>query len=299
VIWGLIAAIVLAIALVRRRRALAPRWRVTGWLVAISLAGLAASLAPPLVVLRKLVGFVVMPATLVWLALAALVARSWREPRWRWPLLAVLAAYSVAGSSWTSYLLLRNLERPYESIEPLDLDHRYDAVLVMGGGASALPQGDEDDAQLGASGDRLRLAAALYADGRTPTLVTSGSSIDGAHDISLLTSSLWRDMGVPEAAILRVPGPRNTVEEVRAYARLAEERGWNRIGLVTSARHLPRALALCRRHGLDVEPLPADFRAERPSLDPLTLLPDGDSFADVESAFWEYVGMAAVRLFGG
>jgi uncharacterized SAM-binding protein YcdF (DUF218 family) len=143
------------------------------------------------------------------------------------------------------------------------------------------------------------LAAALYARGRTPILVTSGSSVDGRRDYSAEASALWRDMGVPDPAILRLPHVRNTSEEVAAYTRLVAERGWKRIGIVTSARHLPRALALCRRHGLSAEPLPTDFRAEQPPSSLFVLVPEGEAFADVEDAVWEYLGIAAVHLFGG
>ena len=299
----MLALLALAAALVvwlaRRGRALDRRWRIAGSIAAAALVVLAAATVPPLLVLRKQLAFFAMPTTLVWLALVALVVRSWPERRWRWPLLALLIAYTLAGSSATSYLLLRGLERPFLSLRPLDAATRYDAVMVMGGGTSLFRKGGPATPQLGVSGDRLRLAAGLWARGRTQILVTSGSSVDGERDYSAEASALWRDMGVPDDAILRVPGVRNTSEEVAAYTRLVAERGWKRIGIVTSARHLPRALALCRRHGLTAEPLPTDFRSEPPPSSLFLLVPEGEAFADVEDATWEYLGIAAVHLFGG
>jgi uncharacterized SAM-binding protein YcdF (DUF218 family) len=296
----LVLALVIAIWLARRGRSLDARRRMAGWIAVLAALALAAAFAPPLVALRKLVGFVLMPATLIWLGIAALVVRAWREPRWRWPLLALLAAYSIAGSPWTAYLLLRGLERPFEDIHPLDGATRYDALLVMGGGTSSLPHGDASDTQLGASGDRVRLAAALYGRGRTPFVVASGSSLDGERDLSAETSALWREMGIPDAAIVRLADPRNSAQEVAAYVRLVEQRGWERVAVVTSARHLRRALALCQRHGLPAEGLPSDFRAQRPPFwDVLMIVPNGEALAEVEKAVWEYVGLAAVHLVGG
>lgn len=215
-------------------------------------------------------------------------------------MIAVLAAYSLAGCPITSYILMRSLERPFETIFPLRETTRYDALLVMGGGSAARPDDDAaGDPQLGEAGDRLRLAAAVHQQGRAPILVTSGSTIDGRRDLSAETAALWNDMGVPTDAVLRLPEPRNSASEISAFARLIEERGWSRVGLVTSARHLPRALALCRRQGLKVDPLPSDFRASPPSWDLRAIVPTGDGFAAVEAAVWEYVGLAAVHLLGG
>jgi uncharacterized SAM-binding protein YcdF (DUF218 family) len=195
---------------------------------------------------------------------------------------------------------MRSLERPFEAIFPLRETTRYDALLVMGGGSTTRPDSDEaGDPQLGESGDRLRLAAAIHEQGRAAILVTSGSSIDGRHDLSADTAALWTDMGIPAHVVLRLPGPRNSAAEIAAYALLVEERGWRRVGLVTSARHLPRALALCRRQGLAVDPLPSDFRASRVRWDSPVIVPSGGGFAAVEEAVWEYVGLAAVRLLGG
>jgi uncharacterized SAM-binding protein YcdF (DUF218 family) len=243
-----------------------------------------------------LVGVALMPTTLVWLLLLALLVRSWREPRWRRVHAGALLAYTAAGSPWSSYLLLSSLERSFTQIDSVDESTFYDAVAVMGGGTSLAPR---ETAQLNLSGDRLRVAAALFASGKTPILVTSGSTVYGERDVSAETASIWTEMGIPERAILRVPQPRNSAQEVAALAELATQHVWERVGLVTSARHMPRVLALCKRQGFEVTPLPSDFRADPPTMGLLGILPTGDGFADVGQATWEYVGIAAVRLVGG
>ena len=259
-------------------------------------AALAVATTPPVLVLRKIVGFVLMPTSLVWLLLLALLIRSWREPRWRWAHAAALVAYTAAGSPWTSYLLLTSLEDDFAAIRPLDESASYDAIVVMGGGTSRTPS---KTPQLNVSGDRIRIAAAIFTRGGTPLLVTSGSTVDWSRDVSAETEAIWVAMGIPREAILRVPAPRNSVQEIAALAELARERGWKHVGLVTSARHMPRALALCERYDFEVAPLPSDFRADRPAPGLLAVLPTGDAFADVGNATWEYVGIAAVHLVGG
>ncbi|HVR29429.1 MAG TPA: ElyC/SanA/YdcF family protein [Thermoanaerobaculia bacterium] len=297
-LWlGSVLLLVATVVWVLRRRRTVQR---AGLLAAGAVVAAALAVAiltwPSLLVLRKIVGSLLMPTSLLWLALGACVLLVWKKSRVRVALVAVWLAYTAAGSPWTAFLLMSGLERPYRDLRPLASAEVYDAVLVMGGGVGSAPNGEPE---LSFSGDRVRLAAALHAAGRARLLVTSGTSVDGKFDVAEATARVWRQMGVPADAIVRLPGPRNSAQEVAAYAELLRERGWERVALLTSARHLPRALALCRRHGLAPDPVPADFRAGPAPASVLGLIPDGPSFADVESALWEYLGLAATRLLGG
>ena len=62
--------------------------------------------------------------------------------------------------------------------------------------------------------------------------------------------------GVDAVLIERERASRNTRENARFTARLLESRGVRRVTLVTCEWHLPRAAALFREHGLDVEAVP-------------------------------------------
>jgi uncharacterized SAM-binding protein YcdF (DUF218 family) len=182
------------------------------------------------------------------------------------------------------------------AVHPFD-EAPLEAVIVLGGGTSSTPWGA---AQAGESGDRVLLAARLYHRGQTPILVTSGSPIVGyldGHDSVEATAEIWRDLGIPEEAIVRVPGARNTREEARVHAALIRERGWSRVGLVSSAVHFPRAMGLFNAEGVTPVPLPADFRGTHrlrfPEL--YDLIPAAGSLALLERAGWERLGAAVGR----
>ena len=64
----------------------------------------------------------------------------------------------------------------------------------------------------------------------------------------------------------------------------------HRCGVLTSAWHLPRAMAQARRLRLECTPLPADFRGNVPPPTLFHLIPQGEGFEDVHSACWEYLG---------
>jgi uncharacterized SAM-binding protein YcdF (DUF218 family) len=102
-------------------------------------------------------------------------------------------------------------------------------------------------------------------------------------------------LGVPDEAIVPISGPHTTSQEVVRIKAEAAERGWRRIGLVTSAWHMRRALRLCRVAGLEVTPIPCDFRGDIPPWSLVWLVPRDRGFVKVQFACWEYVGALVGR----
>lgn len=297
-LWTLcaVASALLGARLWRRRRlAKTASWRAE--LLALALLFVACgALAPSVLLLKKFVAKLVMPAGLVACGLGVVVARAWRRGRWRERALslALLFAYLALTNEWLASAVTARLERDYMAIDPFD-SGTFDAVVVLGGGTGLTPRGGPE---LGNAGDRLALAAELYHAGVTRTLVTSGASIAGldvARDLSRETETVWRRLGVPEEAIVRVQGPRNTAEEAEAYRKLIAARGWRRVGLVTSGTHMRRALLQTRRQGLDLVPLPADLRGRSPQLSPAAMVPDAQAFLTMQMGLWEVLGGALVR----
>lgn len=228
-----------------------------------------------------------MPCGLMWLGLVALTLLAWRRKQrallvW---LSVLLAIYTLAGNNELSKLLMRWLERDYARIRPLE-QGPYDAVFVLGGGVGIAINGD---AQLESSGDRAALGARLYHTGRTQRLAASGMTVAGPRDESQdsaeATAAIWREWAVPEEHILQFRGT-NTREEMSAIRRLADEHPeWKRLGLVTSAWHLPRAMRLAKKQGLAMEPLPANFRGTAVDWSPwLLIIPNADGFLNGQLA---------------
>ena len=66
------------------------------------------------------------------------------------------------------------------------------------------------------------------------------------------------DLGVPADAITDEAKALNTIENIRNVRAII---GKGRVALVTSAYHMPRALQLAARAGLDVGAFPTDYQA--------------------------------------
>jgi uncharacterized SAM-binding protein YcdF (DUF218 family) len=161
-------------------------------------------------------------------------------------------------------------------------------------------------------GDRLLTGLRLLRQNKAPLLVTSGAQVsftaaDPAPPEAFWARDLALELGVPARRILTNPGSRTTAEEARDIGELGRSRHWRRILLVTSAFHLPRALATFRqRSGLEVIPVACDYQLPsranygRPTLGNSikSLLPDAEFLYLSTVALKEHVGLWAYRLKG-
>ena len=241
---------------------------------------------------QKVIALLVMPMGLFWVLLLGGGVLACRRRRWRTGLIWFAAAllYAAAGNVHLGAALMAGLEG---RMAPVDLAtvQPFEVVFVLGGGSDEDPLGRPE---LGMCGDRVALAARLWHAGKVRLLVASGCSRDGVHgfsDAGQQTRTLWLGLGVPDSAIRVVQEPCwITREEIAAYRRLQSRFGWRRMGLISSAWHLPRAMGLAGRAGLAVTPLGADWRGRRRPFQVRDLVPQPDGLLYVQWACWEYLG---------
>ena len=292
-----LGAIAAAIVLCAMRRHLAGRRR---WLLLIGPLLLVQSLLAcgDGFVVQKWLGRLLMPLGLVWsLLLASGLVLLWRQRRPQAvAALGVWLLLWLSTSSWVGQGMLERLEADYLTPPPPPREP-FDAVLLLGGGTMSRPWGEP---QLSPSGDRVTTAARLYHRGLTRRIVTSGSAALGLHPEGTLGPAdegdiILRELGVPADAIVIVNGPRNTSEEIPALAERVRQQGWSRVGLVTSAWHMARALRLAAAVGLEVVPLPSDFRSGEAQANVVELLPSAAGAAYVRLVAWERLGMLVGR----
>lgn len=245
-----------------------------------------------------------MPSGFVWLMLIALCLQLWPlrrsdRPVGGWTSLLCLVAYSLGGSGYISDFMASSLEAPYVQINPLT-EPPVEIVVVLGGGGS---QGANGRLQGNGSGDRLILAAQLYHNDPATKFIVTGQRIESMNssgvDPAETSLDILTRLGVPESSIERIGG-KNTSEEMQNLGARFKDSSL-RIGLLTSAWHLPRATRLAVRNGLKTIPLPADFRSSPPGQAPTigqrieALIPNGAAFGSTWSFAKEYVGMLIGR----
>lgn len=214
-------------------------------------------------VAQKIATELVQPVGLLTLVLATLVLHAIREKDARWatysslPLIFLLLTGNGLIANWQ----LGMLEVEYRSLDPLSAP-KLDVLAVLGGGTSSYPNGRP---QLNRSGDRIAMAARMFHAGKATQIVCTGSRIE-----SLSTSStdgadraeeILLELGVPGESIRQVEG-RNTSEEIANLKKFLQDSYQEEepnTGILTSAWHMRRALALADRHNLSLSPIPANF----------------------------------------
>jgi len=135
-------------------------------------------------------------------------------------------------------------------------------ALVVLGGALSPPSGRSTEIDLQSASDRVWYAARLFHAGKAPLLLLSGGSDpSAAYSEARAMAVFLQDLGVPPQAMVLEEMSRNTRQNAAFSASLLKARGIDRILLVTSALHMPRALPLFAAQGLHPVPAPTDFEA--------------------------------------
>ncbi|MFZ4480697.1 MAG: YdcF family protein [Rhodoferax sp.] len=190
-----------------------------------------------------------------------------------------------------SQWLARTIEAQYPQV-PIAAVPIAPALVVLGG-AVAPPSGKNAEIDLNSALDRVWFAARLFHAGKAPLLLVSAGSDPGRYVYSeaRATAAFLTDLGVPPQAMVLEERSLNTRQNAAFSAELLKARGITRILLVTSALHMPRAVALFEAQGLQVTPAPTDFEASQ-ALPPglLAWLPDALALDCSGRAMKEIVG---------
>ena len=208
-----------------------------------------------------------------------------------------------AGSVWlfvwstplASHWLCAQLEAPYPALE-LRAIPPAEAAVVLGGAVRAASAG-RPFVDLSASTDRVWHAARLYHAGKAPLLVLSGGDDRATSEMSEAHAmgKFLAELGVPTQALLLEENSRNTAENAAFSARLLQQKGIQRVLLITSAMHMPRALAHFQAQGLEFVPVAIDQTGPMSQRGVLAWLPDAGALERSSRAMKEYVGGWVMR----
>lgn len=215
--------------------------------------------------------------------------------RWRWVPIAIAAFLWTASMPVTGRAAWSVVEGEWQRAD-VDALAPVDAIVVLSGGrtlarsTSGATVSEWDDA------DRFFGGLEVFRAGVAPSMVFTGGFTPWDPSAPLEGDVLrsWAvRFGVPEEATSSTGPVTNTAEEASAVAALldVEARGGVSIVLVTSAFHLPRAVALFEREGFTVTPYPVDRQESAGRmLAPIDLLPSAEGLLATSRALREVIG---------
>ncbi len=251
--------------------------------------------------LKKLIAALILPpAGPLLLALLGLwltrAKSSQRDAqRWRWQHAGLwLATLSLLGLLVLSLPFVGNaLMAPLEPHPPITQAQlqRAQAIVVLGGGSyHSAPEYGGDTVGY-TTLERLRYGARLARQSHLPLLVTGGAPFGGRPEAESMREALQSDFGVKVRWVEAMS--RDTAENASLSAPMLKAAGITRIALVSHGWHLPRAIPLFEKQGLEVTPAPTAFSTGSPSLVE-DLLPR--AMVRSRQALNEYLGQLYNRL---
>ncbi len=146
---------------------------------------------------------------------------------------------------------------------------------------------------------RTDTAANLYAAGRAPLIVVSGAALDGGvSEASMMASALER-AGVPTSAIIQENHSLTTRQNAVFTAQVLRAHQIDRFLLVTSALHMPRAMASFQKLGFHPIAAPSPPQITVPDTPGFSFwLPDLRTLDASRSIVKEYLGLLVYWVRG-
>lgn len=215
---------------------------------------------------------------------------------------ALLAVFiHVIGGTNVPARLLAELERPYDPLTR-PWPTRADAVVMLGGTHSYTARSPLHFG-VGEAADRILLAIELSKSTGANALVLGGNFYEVSEvrrPDSEMLSDWIKAWHLPAGTVYPLGMCSDTRVESERAIRLAREKKWTKVILVTSGYHLRRAEALFRKQGMTVIPAGAEFLG-LDSLDPKDAWHAVPTVRGFElMRFWthEQVGLIYYRLRG-
>ena len=195
----------------------------------------------------------------------------------------------------------RQVPRYFEIVEGMDERLRQQRVVVLGGvvGPAVWPRVEVD---FNEAVDRVYKAAQLARAGRGRTVIVSAGNQPWSAS-QWAEADLIRDLlvewGVSKEAVFLEGSSRNTWENAVYSKNIINSIHCGSVLLVTSAAHMPRAVAAFKSAGVDVVPVSTDVRVTAGGgFAAVKLLPDARALAMTSEAIREWIGRKFYQLQG-
>lgn len=199
--------------------------------------------------------------------------------------------------------LLRSLQYGFQAPpDPMKPGENYEYGVVVGGMTSY--DRVNKVAHFNMSSDRFIQTALLYKRGQIKKIIVSGGQNGLFREDDFVEAAFVArhliELGIPAVDLLLETRSRNTIENARFSKKLLDSAGGTntKTVLITSAFHMPRAMATFEQEGFAVRPYPCAFGI-LPSdvkFDADALLPSGGAMDGWSGFFREMTGRAYLRI---
>lgn len=189
--------------------------------------------------------------------------------------------------------LVNNLERRFTVYNPSPQDSSLYYIIVLGGGHAEDPELPEN-AQLHVTAlGRLIEGIRIHRLLPNSKLVLSGYSPNNRTSQAAIQYKTALSLGVNETNIFIQEKPKNTYEEAEEFVkRFGKD---NKLIVVSSATHIPRAIRMFELQGINAIAAPTNHLVRAGNVEGSPLLPKVKNMDNLHSVIKEYIALAAIN----
>ena len=249
-------------------------------------------------ILSKTVGFLLLPSNfllLLALAGAVLLATRWSRAGLR-IMVGAVVLLAIVGLLPVGNALVHVLESRFPKWDAAR--GAPDGIIVLGNAISPKLSNAFGEPVFSGSGSRMLAMAKLARAYPNARIVYSGGDASlfgsGARETDFVHPAL-ANLGIARERVQLETQSRNTAENAAFTKLLVKPKPGERWLLVTSARHMPRAIGCFHKAGFHVEAYQVGWRAAE-ALDAQWGRGLADGLERLDAAAYEWIGLLAYRL---
>ncbi len=171
---------------------------------------------------------------------------------------------TLAGLGWAVFWSLPasslwaggRLEQLYPYQLPMSLPTAQ-AIVVLGGSTANNRVNWFEPYNSATATSRVDTAANLYKAQRAPIIIVSGAALEGKTSEAQIMANSLKQQDIPPEAVVQENRSYTTYENAVYTAQALKQRHINHVLLVTSALHMPRAMAVFSKLGIGVTAAPS------------------------------------------
>jgi len=210
-------------------------------------------------ILSKIIGLILNP--FLWIIALCVFAMFQRQDKKRKKIYAIaLCMILFFSNPW----LITTLQYPFHTPPmPMNANEQYEVGVVLGGYTSY--DRVNKAGHFNMSSDRFIQAAWLYKKGFIKKIIVTGGQNGFTHEDNFIeaefVASNLKDLGIPPSDIYVENKSRNTIENAELSYKILDSLGLkkNKVVLITSAFHMPRAMETFIKAGYNIRPYPCAF----------------------------------------
>lgn len=250
-------------------------------------------------VLSKFFAFLLKPIGLVFVGLFFIWRNRRKKHLSKYIICTTFILYTFSNEFIINELYL-NYETPptaRNEVKPLDIG------IVLTGGLMNEEKTPVENLFLGAHADRFAQALLLYKEKKISKILISGGDLKlisrPIESEGKLVAEFLIKCGVKPSDIILEGKSVNTYENAKFTAKLVRKKYPNqRLLLITSASHLPRAIACFEKQNLTLTPYGADYVSKKRKFLLIHLIPSIHALENAQALVHEWIGFLSYKIMG-